>query len=134
MTDSLSSQERSRLMAKVRGSGNRSTEGEVERVLRECQIRGWVKHPHRIAGRPDFYFKKSRVVVFVDGCFWHACPKCGRIPKSRREFWAAKIDQNRRRDQRVGRFLRSEGYHVLRVWEHSLRSNAWVSRLRRMLG
>lgn len=133
MTDSLSKLERSQLMSKVRGRGNRSTEQQVEQVLRTCHIWGWVKHPARIRGCPDFYFTHSRIAVFVDGCFWHACPKCGRLPKSRRKFWAAKIDENRRRDLRVRRLLRSDGHRVLTIWEHSIRSGAWLARLQRML-
>src|ERR1700681_2912653 len=102
MVDSLSCNERSRLMAKVRGHGNRSTEGEVERVFRESQIRGWVKHPKDIVGRPDFYFRRVKLAVFVDGCFWHACPKCDRrTPATRSGFWRRKIAGNCRRDEKV---------------------------------
>ena len=130
MADTLSKEERSARMAKVRGTGNRSTEGRVEAALKEHAITGWTKHPQDVSGRPDFYFPDQRVAVFVDGCFWHACPRCGRIPKSRVEFWSAKIDANRRRDNRTRKRLRREGYHVVRVWEHELRSPKWIGRLR----
>lgn len=129
MTDSLSKQERSALMASVKGKGNRSTEIAVETILRAHKISGWKKHPKHIMGRPDFYFHRANLAVFVDGCFWHACPKCGRLPKSRREFWATKIENNRKRDNRIRRHLRSMGVSTIRIWEHELRTHSWLNRL-----
>lgn|ERR1017187_6549518 len=133
MSDSLTKSERSQLMAKVRGTGNRSTEAVVEAALRAERIRGWKKHPEDVPGRPDFYFPRYRLAIFVDGCFWHACPNCGRIPKSNVEFWRTKIDQNRRRDNRVRRRMRRLGFHVVRVWEHEAHAARWIGRLRRIV-
>ena len=133
MTDTLSRAQRSNLMSKVRSKGNRSTELKTKRVLEEFGIEGWVQHPSDVPGRPDFYFPQERLAVFVDGCFWHACPKCGRIPKTRVAFWREKIEGNRRRDLALTRRLRRHGYHVMRLWEHSLRDDRWVSRLIRTL-
>ena len=134
MKDPLTIEQRSSLMAKVRSKGNRSTELTVMSVLQEKGITGWTRHPRDIPGRPDFYFPDRRLLVFVDGCFWHACPKCGRIPKTRVRFWKTKIEGNRRRDLSLTRRLRRNGYHVMRVWEHTLRDDMWVRRLIRMLG
>jgi DNA mismatch endonuclease (patch repair protein) len=131
--DPLSPEQRSERMSRVRGTGNRSTEGRVEAVLLERGLRGWTKHPKDVLGRPDFFFAQQRVALFADGCFWHACPRCGRLPKSRIDFWAKKIDQNRRRDNRVQRALRRQGFHVMHVWEHEIRAERWVRRLERML-
>jgi len=132
--DPLDTARRSEQMARVSGTGNRSTELAVESVLRASGIDGWTKHPRDIPGRPDFYFPEQRVALFVDGCFWHACPRCARnVPTNRRDFWQAKIDQNRRRDNRVRRQLRSQGFRVVRVWEHEVRSERWLPRLMRML-
>ncbi len=133
MRDPLTKSERSALMAKVRSRGNRSTEYAVEKILARLKMPRWTKHPKAVPGCPDFYFPSKKIAVFVDGCFWHSCPKCGRIPKTRVKFWAAKIDDNRRRDQRIRRQLRSEGHHVVRIWEHDIPAGAWVTRLRRML-
>src|SRR5579862_8980172 len=116
-------------MAKVRSKGNVSTEAAAEAILRSNKVRGWVKNPKNILGHPDFYFSRSKLALFIDGCFWHACPICGRLPKSRKKFWSKKIDENRRRDNRVRNKLRREGFHVTRVWEHQVKSMAWVSRL-----
>ena len=120
-------------MAKVRFKGNKSTELKAMYVLENSGIEGWIRHPSDISGHPDFYFPEARLAVFIDGCFWHACPKCGRIPKTRVDFWKAKIDGNRRRDLSITRTLRRRGYHVIRVWEHALNDDKWVRRLIRML-
>lgn len=121
-------------MSRVKGTGNKSTELAVENELNQAGIGGWVKHPSDVPGRPDFYFAECRLAVFVDGCFWHACPRCGRrTPETRKGFWAAKIDENRRRDERTRRGLRRDGFHVMRVWEHEVSGLTWLPRLRRML-
>lgn len=133
MKDPLTAQERSERMSRVRGTGNQSTEGRIEAALVENRIGGWTKHPTEIPGRPDFYFPEYRLALFADGCFWHACPKCGRLPKSRVDFWGPKLDANRRRDNRTRRAMQRQGYHVIRVWEHEIRSERWVGRLRGML-
>jgi DNA mismatch endonuclease, patch repair protein len=122
--DPLSKAERSKLMAKVRSRGNQSTEMAICVALRKHHIVGWRRHPKNIAGHPDFYFPLHKLAVFVDGCFWHACPKCGRTPKTHVRFWSSKIQSNRLRDLRVGRSLRREGISVLRIWEHDLVTSA----------
>ena len=113
--DPLTREERSALMAKVRSSGNRSTELKAIAALSRHGISGWVTQPSHVAGKPDIYFPDLRVCVFVDGCFWHGCPQCGRIPKTRVDFWTAKIDANKRRDRSVTRNLRKTDYIVMRV-------------------
>lgn len=134
MSGPLSKTERSVRMSKVRSKGNRSTESRVESALIEARILGWEKHHKDILGKPDFFFPHHRLALFVDGCFWHACPVCKRhTPTSRAEFWRNKIDENRRRDNRQRRRLRTEGYHVIRVWEHELKKDTWLKRLRSML-
>jgi DNA mismatch endonuclease, patch repair protein len=133
MVDSITQEERSSLMSKVRSTGNRSTEKRVEASLKSAGITGWKKHPKRISGCPDFYFPDAKVAVFVDGCFWHACPRCGRLPSSNAEYWIPKIDSNRRRDNRVRRHLRKQGLHVMRIWEHEVRRASWLPRLDRMM-
>jgi len=68
--------------------------------------------------RADVVFEQERVAVFVDGCFWHGCPVHGTWPKQNAEFWREKINANRRRDADTNHRLESEGWRVLRVWEH----------------
>jgi DNA mismatch endonuclease (patch repair protein) len=68
--------------------------------------------------RADIVFKSSRVAVFVDGCFWHACPAHGSLPKSNSEWWAEKLARTKERDRDTDRTLRLAGWKVVRVWEH----------------
>jgi DNA mismatch endonuclease (patch repair protein) len=70
--------------------------------------------------RPDFVFQKQPLVVFVDGCFWHACPKHSQIPANYRAFWRKKLAANQARDRLVTRTLRRTGWRVMRLWGHDL--------------
>ena len=110
-------------MGKVRGRGNRSTEGRLRFALVRAGIDGWRLHAKDIAGRPDFYFTEERLAVFVDGCFWHGCRKCGHVPKTNSAFWKKKLERNRMRDRRHTRTLEKQGTLVIRFWEHELRES-----------
>jgi len=68
--------------------------------------------------KADVVFRPARVVVLVDGCFWHGCPEHGTWPKENAAFWRDKIETNRRRDADTDRRLIEEGWLVIRVWEH----------------
>ncbi len=121
-------------MAAVRGKGNKSTEEKLRKLMREAGITGWRRHLP-LAGRPDFAFPAIRLAVFVDGCFWHGCPRCFRLPKTNSEFWMEKIASNRARDRRSARELRRQGWRVVRIWEHALRLSPTtvVNKLRKAL-
>ncbi|MGH9473685.1 MAG: very short patch repair endonuclease [Terriglobales bacterium] len=123
-------------MASIRSSGNRTTEARFAALLRENRITGW-RRRQPLPGRPDFAFPGLKVAVFVDGCFWHGCPRCYRAPHANRGYWAAKVERNRARDGKTCRQLRARGWVVIRVWEHSLRGpggrRAVAARLRRLL-
>lgn len=69
----------------------------------------------------DAVFRRERVSVFVDGCFWHGCPEHFLLPKSNTEWWREKIEDNRRRDMTQTNLLRSRGWSVMRIWEHDVR-------------
>lgn len=131
--DDLTPEQRSYAMSRVKARGNASTELRMVALLKAHRIHGWRRHLD-IPGRPDFAFRRERVAVFVDGCFWHACPRCFRMPTSNADYWESKIERNKRRDSRVTRELRGKNWHVVRVWEHSLREPDKVAaRLRRTL-
>lgn len=121
MPDFLSKEERSAHMARIRGRGNRSTEMRLITLMRAWRIVGWRRN-YPLPGRPDFVFREKRIVVFVDGCFWHGCPIHFVKPASSRKFWLAKIHCNRLRDKKVDKMLKAAGWRVLRLWEHDLRS------------
>lgn len=68
--------------------------------------------------RPDIAFTRAKVAIFVDGCFWHACPTHGTRPVINAEFWGAKLDRNVQRDRHQDRILEDAGWRVVRLWEH----------------
>jgi len=119
MVDIFAKAERSRIMARVRGRDNVSTELLVVKLFRSNGVTGWRRQPS-LFGKPDFAFPKARVAVFVDGCFWHGCPKCYRAPESSASFWRHKVRKNMERDLKVSRELRSQGWRVVRVRECQL--------------
>ena len=134
MTDLLTPAQRSALMAKVKGSGNASTELRLIAVFRALGITGW-RRKAAILGKPDFVFPALKLAVFVDGCFWHGCPLHATSPKQNAEFWRAKIARNQARDHLVTRTRRARGWRVLRLWEHELTrkyEKRLLARLRRV--
>src|SRR5436190_1132162 len=98
------------------------------------EYRGWRRHL-RVPGTPDFAFPKHRVAIFVDGCFWHGCPKHATFPATRNAFWLKKFADNKARDLRVNSELRKLGWRVIRVWEHDLKKpHRTLARLSRIVG
>lgn len=157
MPDIFTKAQRSRLMARIRSRGNARTELALVQVFRAHGITGWRRHVE-VRGRrgeargkasrtsnfsrrtfrvrPDFVFRAARLAVFVDGCFWHGCPRHGTRPKGNAAFWRRKFAANIARDRRVDRALRRAGWRVLRIWEHALRprqEGRLLARLRRAL-
>ena len=119
--DRLNPETRSRVMAAIRGSENKTTERRMRGALAGAGLRGYSVRNRSIFGSPDFAFVKPRIAVFVDGCFWHGCPTCGgNPPVANRAFWEEKITRNRARDTKVNTTLISDGWAVLRFWEHRL--------------
>lgn len=126
---------RSRNMSSVRGARNRSTEARLRMALVRFGIGGWTLTPKDIAGKPDFWFEKYRIAVFVDGCFWHGCECTKRKPRSNGAYWREKWRRNKERDAAVSKKLTDGGVRVIRFWEHELREGlpAIVDLLRREL-
>ena len=125
VADIWSKKKRSEVMSRIRGKGNQKTEIRLAMLLRKAGIWGWRRHLP-IPGRPDFSFRKKKVAVFVDGCFWHGCPRCFRLPKQNRAFWKAKIEGNRKRDLSVNGRLRRLGWKVIRIRECHLKHSVRV--------
>lgn len=82
----------------------------------------------KLPGVPDLIMPRKRIAIFVDGCFWHGCPQCGKHEGLRGEFWVGKIEANVRRDERVTAELRELGWTVLRVPEHDVRNKDGLSK------
>ena len=125
--DTVSKSERSRIMEQVKGSGNMSTEIAFIGILSSEKLTGWRRN-YPAYGKPDFVFPKQRLAIFLDGCFWHYCPKHCRLPSSNRKYWERKIARNAQRDRSVTRRLKAAGWKVIRFWEHDLRGGAAATR------
>ena len=82
----------------------------------------------RLIGKPDMVFPRKRIVIFVDGCFWHGCADCKKTSKLSGQFWIEKIATNQQRDQRVTASLQAEGWTVLRIREHDVRTTVALAR------
>ena len=136
MPDVFTKAKRSAVMSLIRSRGNRATELRLIALMREHSITGWRRNA-RVFGKPDFVFGAAKLAVFVDGCFWHGCPRHATIPTNNRAFWKAKLARNAARDRKVTRTLRSSGWTVLRVWECALarsRTDRTLARIARALG
>ena len=158
MPDVFTKAKRSEVMSRIRSRGNRDTELALMRVFRAEGITGWRRHVRvmierrrssvegrrtsgsrpsslvsRLAVRPDFVFPQWRLAVFVDGCFWHGCPRHETKPRNNAVFWQTKFARNKARDRLVTGTLRSASWRVLRIWEHEL-TRKYEARLLRRIG
>ena len=137
MVDVFTTAKRSAVMSLIRSRSNRATELRLIALMREHRITGWRRNA-LVFGKPDFVFRAAKLAVFVDGCFWHGCPKPKHSPspKTRAAWWAAKLSRNKDRDRLVARTLRKQGWKVVRIWECDLgrkRGKRAVGRIARAL-
>ncbi|MEV1530406.1 DNA mismatch endonuclease Vsr [Pseudomonas aeruginosa] len=134
MADTISADERSHIMSLVKGKNTRP-EMLVRRLVHGAGFR-YRLHDAKLPGKPDLVFSRKRKVIFVHGCFWHRHEGCAlaRIPKSNQEFWLAKLEGNKARDEINLRKLHEAGWDTLVVWECELRDLATLTqRLRSFL-
>lgn len=135
--DTLTSNERSERMSRVRGK-NTKPELFVRRMVHGLGYR-YRLHAKELPGHPDLVFRPKRKAIFVHGCFWHRHPKSScslaRLPKSRLSFWKTKLEGNRARDERNQKLLSDAGWSFLVVWECELRDKERLkNNLERFLG
>nr|WP_269745099.1 very short patch repair endonuclease [Pseudomonas fluorescens] len=110
--------DRSHNMSKVRG---RDTAPEMLLRKKLWHLGYRFRVNFRVAGiRPDIVFTSSKLAVFVDGCFWHGCPRHYVMPRTRSEFWSKKLEANTTRDRKQTVALIASGWRVLRFWEHEV--------------
>jgi DNA mismatch endonuclease (patch repair protein) len=118
--DKLTPQARSELMGRIKAKGT-TPERALSLAARRVGLRPSARADD-MEGAPDMVFKRARVAVFVDGCFWHGCPWHARVPQSGSSpYWLMKIRKNMERDQAVSARLVSRGWLCLRVWEHEIK-------------
>lgn len=124
MTDFLTKEERSTLMARVKNKGT-SAEKYARKLLWGAKFR-YRLNVRKLPGTPDITLPRFRVVVLVQGCFWHghSCPKGQRRPVANREFWDRKLDGNIARDKANQARLQEMGWTVFIIWECRLKEDA----------
>jgi DNA mismatch endonuclease (patch repair protein) len=127
--DTMRPEQRSKTMRRIR-SKNTKPELIVRRICQALGFSGYRIHYKTLPGRPDIAWIGKKTAVFVNGCFWHGhnCRKCKRKPEANREYWIRKIDQNRARDAKHIRALRTMGWSVALIWECELVNKLAVSR------
>ena len=99
----------------------------IRKLIYDSGLRGY-RLNYRLLGKPDIVFPKRQIAVFIDGCFWHKCPKCFIKPATNKKFWGKKIEYNVERDKIVNSQLRKKGWKVFRIWEHEVKNERVVKR------
>jgi len=122
MVDCYPRETRSRVMSKIRSKQTRP-EILLRKSLWRRGLRGYRINVKDLPGKPDIVFGPHKVAIFVDGCFWHRCPRCFVEPKSNREYWLPKIERNVARDQAADEQLQRMGWKVIRIWEHEIKGD-----------
>lgn len=120
MVDNLKPEDRRKTMQAVKGKGTK-LEKRLFSMLAGMSLKGWKKNASNVTGKPDVIFVDQKVVIFVDGCFWHGCPVCQRkLPQTNREYWERKIARNVELAKSHNQQLRDDGWTVIRIWEHEI--------------
>ena len=121
MVDKFSKETRSIIMSKVQR--NSKPEQILRKKLFSLGYRYSLKHRfNELNFKPDLVMVSRKTCVFVDGCFWHKCPRCYKEPKSNKRYWLPKIERNVQRDKEQNKYLKKNGWSVMRVWEHELKN------------
>jgi DNA mismatch endonuclease (patch repair protein) len=121
--DKITKEQRSALMAHVKGK-NTKPELKLRKYLWNQGLRSF-RVKNSIFGKPDIFLPKYGFAIFVDGCFWHRCPKCkgNGNPETNSRYWQNKFRDNKERDIRVNEALKGQGIGVYRIWEHEIKGD-----------
>lgn len=119
MADVFTSAQRSKIMSRVRSTGNKSTELKIISIFAEYHITGW-RRKYKVKGHPDFVFPKQKIAIFVDGCFWHGHDCRNTKPAANAEYWNKKRERNMLHDKEITLLFQKRGWQVIRVWECEL--------------
>lgn len=120
LLESNTDAKRSNIMKKIKSVSK--VEDKVSKALWNKGFR-FRRNVKDLFGKPDIAIKKYKVVIFIDSCFWHACPTHGHMPKSNLEYWEKKLNRNKQRDVKVNQYYLEHGWKVKRVWEHDLKKS-----------
>ena len=120
MSDIFTSEKRSVVMKAVKSRNTKTTELKMIEIFKDLHIIGW-RRTYPLIGKPDFVFPKKRIVIFVDGCFWHGHDCRNVTPSDNAEFWEAKRLYNKKHDEEVTQTLVQKNWTVIRIWECDLK-------------
>ena len=120
MSDIYTLEKRSSVMKAVKSRNTKTTELKMIEIFKELHIIGWGR-TYALIGKPDFVFPKKRIVIFVDGCFWHGKDCRNVTPSDNAEFWEAKRLYNKKHDEEVTNTLSQKNWTVIRIWECELK-------------
>jgi DNA mismatch endonuclease, patch repair protein len=126
MVDVLTKRQRSYNMSMIK-AGNTGPEIALRRLLSASGLKEYRLH-YRLTGKPDIVFPKRKIAIFIDGCFWHKCPRCFTVPETNKQFWEGKINSNIKRDKIVNNELRKNGWVIIRIWEHEVNNKKLIKR------
>ncbi len=130
MADNLKPEDRRKTMQAVKGKGTK-LERRLFSMLAGMGVKGWKKNVANVVGKPDIVFAERRIAIFVDGCFWHGCPHCQRkLPKTNHAYWTRKINRNIALAEAINEQLRRNGWSVIRIWEHEVRTAEDLAKVR----
>lgn len=120
MADTFSPDVRSKVMSRIK-----SKDTSPELILRKALWKRGCRYRihYGLPGTPDIVFIGKKVAVFIDGCFWHKCPKCYVEPKSNKNYWLSKIKKNVGKDKKNNKTLEEMGWKVIRLWEHEVKKD-----------
>ena len=120
MSDVFTTEKRSEVMKAVKSRNTKTTELKMMQIFKEFHVTGW-RRTYPLIGKPDFVFPKKRIVVFVDGCFWHGHDCRNVTPSANADFWNAKRAYNKHHDEIVTETLIQKKWRVIRIWECELK-------------
>lgn len=118
MTDRHTKEQRSYNMSKIKGR-NTKLELKLKDLLEK---KNFIYQPEEY-GKPDLIHYRKKIVIFIDGCFWHKCPDCFNLPKTNKGFWKKKTDNNFKRDKEISMNYKKSGWNVVRIWEHKIKKS-----------
>lgn len=123
MADVFTKKKRSEIMSRIRSKDTKLETDFFKLIKRALYPKGprYRKHYKKLTGRPDIVFTSRKIAVFIDGDFWHGYnfgKIKNRLPK---KYWRKKIENNIKRDGRINRILKKEGWIVVRIWEHEIK-------------
>jgi len=107
-------------MGKIR-SKNTGIEKQIKKILWKKGLR-YRKNNTKLYGKPDLSNQSKKIIIFIDSCFWHGCPKHLRVPEKNKKYWLNKIAKNQERDKSVNKYYKNRKWKLFRIWEHDLKN------------